>query len=392
MILTQCAVCATELGLSLGKKCGRCSTRYCGAECQKQHWEEGGHDKLCKKIKKAGGAEQYNANEKYAEAVAVAVEKCADDTKGQTCYICTQALHWKTKEGLVRMCSCRGTSGFAHVSCLAEQAKILLAEAEENNLDDKVKNARFDRWHMCSLCEQEYHGVVRCALGWACWKTYLGRPEADRVRAGAMNLLGNGLSVARHDEEALSVREAELSMERRLGDSESNILVMQGNLANTYHLLGRLEEALRLRRDVYSATLRLFGEHERTFIAANNYASTLANARRYKEARSLLRKTIPVARRVLGESRELTLRMRDIYATALHLNTDATLDDLREAVTTLEDVAPIARRVLGGAHPVTVEIEESLQNAQAALSAALRARETPPARADATTQGHEGDA
>ena len=34
MILTQCAVCATELGLSLGKKCGRCSTRYCGAECR----------------------------------------------------------------------------------------------------------------------------------------------------------------------------------------------------------------------------------------------------------------------------------------------------------------------------------------------------------------------
>ena len=277
MILTQCAVCATELGLSLGKKCGRCSTRYCGAECQKQHWEEGGHDKLCKKIKKAGGAEQYNANKKYTEAVAVAVEKCADDTKGQTCYICTQALHWKTKEGLVRMCSCRGTSGFAHVSCLAEQAKILLAEAEENNLDDKVKNARFDRWHMCSLCEQEYHGVVRCALGWACWKTYLGRPEADRVRAGAMNLLGNGLSVARHDEEALSVREAELSMERRLGDSESNILVMQGNLANTYHLLGRLEEALRLRRDVYSGRLRLSGENtERTLIAANNYAVPFA--------------------------------------------------------------------------------------------------------------------
>ena len=78
MILTQCAVCATDLGLSLGKKCGRCSTRYCGAACQKQHWEQGGHDQLCKPIKKAGGAEQYNANEKYTEAVAVAVKKCAD--------------------------------------------------------------------------------------------------------------------------------------------------------------------------------------------------------------------------------------------------------------------------------------------------------------------------
>ena len=56
MILTQCAVCATDLGLTLGKKCGRCSTRYCGPECQVQHWKEGGHDQLCKKIKKAGGA------------------------------------------------------------------------------------------------------------------------------------------------------------------------------------------------------------------------------------------------------------------------------------------------------------------------------------------------
>ena len=108
-----------------------------------QHWKEGGHDKLCKKIKKAGGAEQYNANKKYAEAVAVAAEACAEDTKGQTCYICTQAFHWKTKEGLVRGCACRGTAGFAHVSCLAEQAKILVAEAEENNLGWKVKNERW---------------------------------------------------------------------------------------------------------------------------------------------------------------------------------------------------------------------------------------------------------
>ena len=84
MLLTSCAVCAAPLGFSLGKKCGRCSTRYCGPECQKQHWERGGHDKLCKLIKKAGGAEQYNANKKYAEALAVAVEKCAEDTKGQT--------------------------------------------------------------------------------------------------------------------------------------------------------------------------------------------------------------------------------------------------------------------------------------------------------------------
>ena len=82
----------------------------------------------------AAGPEVIYAEKKYKEALPVAAEACAEDTKGQTCYICTEALHWKTKEGLVRMCACRGTAGFAHVSCLAEQAKILFAEAEENNL------------------------------------------------------------------------------------------------------------------------------------------------------------------------------------------------------------------------------------------------------------------
>jgi hypothetical protein len=129
------------------------------------------------------------------------------------------------------------------VSCLAEQAKILYDEAEANNLDLKVQNERWYRWERCGLCEQKYHGVVLCALGWACWKTYLGRPEVDQVRGMAMNLLGNGLFDAKHHEFALSVREAELSMRRRLGDAESNILVVQGNLAITYQNLGRLDEA-----------------------------------------------------------------------------------------------------------------------------------------------------
>ena len=31
----------------------------------------------------------------------------------------------------MRGCECRGTEGFAHLSCLAEQAKILIEDAEE---------------------------------------------------------------------------------------------------------------------------------------------------------------------------------------------------------------------------------------------------------------------
>jgi hypothetical protein len=377
MILTQCAACATELGLSLGKKCGRCSTRYCGPECQVQHWKEGGHDTLCKPIKKAGGAEQYHANTKYAEAVSVAAEACAEDTKGQTCYICTQAVHWKTKEGLVRMCACRGTAGFAHVSCLAEQAKILFAEAEENNLGDKVKDERWLRWSDCSLCEQKYHGVVECALSWACWKTYLGRSETDEVRGFAMGRLGNGLSAGKHHEDALSVKEAELAMLRRIGASEDQMLVVQGNLAGSYSQLGR-PEALRMQRDVYSGYLKLHGEENKdTIMTAYNYVLTLGDLERWEEAMSLLRKTIPVARRALGDSDEITISMRKMYALALCCDGTPPLRDLREAVNTLEDVAPTARRVLGGAHPTVVQVESYLRH----VRERIHAREASPGAA-----------
>ena len=76
-----------------------------------------------------------------------------------------------------------------------------------------------------------------------------------------------------------------------------------------------------------------------------------------------------VAQRVLSESNEITLKMRWIYAEALYEDPAGTLDDLREAVTTLEDAGRIARRVLGGAHPVAMGIQDTLQDARAALRA-----------------------
>ena len=57
----------------------RCKLRYCDSTCQHDHWRRG-HKQMCKKIHRGGNAEQYNADKKYKEAVAVAVEACADDS------------------------------------------------------------------------------------------------------------------------------------------------------------------------------------------------------------------------------------------------------------------------------------------------------------------------
>ena len=310
------------------------------------------------------------AGQKCRNAVAVAVEACAEDTKGQTCYICTEAFHWKTKEGLVRGCACRGTAGFAHVSCLAEQAKILVAAADANNSDD----TQWHRWDTCSLCKQKHHGVVRCALGWTCWKTYLGRPETDTARGVVMSVLGNGLSGAKHHEDALAVQEADWATMRRLGDPQENILIVQHNLARTYRSLGRFEESVSMQREVYSGHVRLFGEEDRgTFLAGQNYALSLLRAECFEEAKSVLRKSIPVAQRAFGESDAVTLQLRRSYGRALYRASAAKIDDLREAVAMLEETAPTAQRVLGGAHPLVENIERHLRKARAAL----RAREEP---------------
>ena len=121
-----------------------------------------------------------------AEAVAVAAEACADDTKGQT-----QHLHAGSigKRRGPRVGAGRGTAGFVHVSCLAEQAKILVAEARRTIWTTRSGSVK------CSFSEQDYHGVVSCALG-----GLVGR------RIGAA---GNGLGSTWHETwDRLSVHNA----------------------------------------------------------------------------------------------------------------------------------------------------------------------------------------
>ena len=77
-------------------------------------------------------------NQKYQEAVADAVEKGADDTKGRTCYICMEGSE---EEGLVRGCACRGENGFVHMSCLVRAAEV--AEESHNLASSFISLERF---------------------------------------------------------------------------------------------------------------------------------------------------------------------------------------------------------------------------------------------------------
>ena len=62
----------------------------------------------------------------------------------------------------MRGCSCRGTAGFAHVSCLAEQAKILVAEGEALYKDD---GATLDEVREVMTTLEDAERIARRVLG-----------------------------------------------------------------------------------------------------------------------------------------------------------------------------------------------------------------------------------
>ena len=119
----------------------------------------------------------------------------------------------------------------------------------------------------------------------------------------AMSVLGNGLTNANHYEDALSVKEAELSMMRRLGAPEDIFSACKQSC--TYAHLWWSRTAGKRLADVarYSGNLRLKwrGTWNDPHGAANNYAFTLIVLQRFEETRTLLRKRCPWRDAFLGE-------------------------------------------------------------------------------------------
>ena len=350
-ILTTCVVCGAEVAT---KACARCKTLYCSPHCQQEHWNSG-HKKLCKKIQRAGGAEQFHADAKFKEAADAAVASCAAEGVPQDaeCFICRSSIEG---QGIVSGCACHGGAGLAHVACLVRQAEMSMKEMDELNTGQGVR-----KWQTCFDCGQNFHGAVRLAIGWACWKTYLGRPEADWVRCRSVGILGSAIS---RPEEALPVREANLALTRRYFSRDQDaVLGAQSNLADCIDDLGRCDEALVLRREVYARQVATFGmPHKNTILEGYNLADSMIKLELYDESTTMVRdELLPAARRLLGPDHDLTISLNENLAKCIVMaNSDYTRDDLLKADMILQDVVQRRRRVLGPAHPETLKAEDML--------------------------------
>ena len=285
------------------------------------------------------------AAQKYEEAAAAAVEACAEDTVGQTCYICMDGA---AEEGLVRMCACRGHSGVAHVSCLARQAQVSVKqglENEENNLVPRLK-----WWWICRLCEQAHHGAVLRALGWACWKTYVGRPEGDHLRNIALQTLADSM----HDDPTgrLAILESILDRLKTENERPMGLIYVRSQIGKCLARLERNDECLALRRLNYEASADV-GPRTKWSLAID-YGESLITARD-AEAVDFCRDLVARATRDLGEENPITERCIMAYARAMfHMGG---VEGLAEADVVVAATAEKWRRRYGKTHPNTRVVE-----------------------------------
>ena len=220
------------------------------------------------------------------------------------------------------------------------------------------------KWQECFDCGQQFHGAVKLALGGACWKTYLGRPDTDMVRCMGIGVLGDALRASSRAEEALPVLEAGLALGRRhWPHGEQAILVVQNNIAICLSGLARYDEALALRRNLYARFAAILGvSDEKTIVSGSNLATSLIHLELWDEAKTILRdQLLPMARQSLGRDHETCLALGHRMAEALVGHPNANDEDRTQAEMILQDVVQRRRRVLGPAHPRT-------QTSQLALS------------------------
>ena len=81
---------------------------------------------------------------------------------GAVCYFCLGEEGDEEGKPLVRDCSCRGNSGFAHLSCLTNYAEQKSIGARE------VDTAAFaEPWEICNNCKQPFQCQLSIDLSYA---------------------------------------------------------------------------------------------------------------------------------------------------------------------------------------------------------------------------------
>ena len=155
-------------------------------------------------------------------------EKCAGTRRSRRAYL-HGAVHGRERSA---WCACGDAAGGrASRTCVPGGSRRKFCRGGRGEQIGPRRGCSFTGGAFAA-CASNSHGVVSCALGWACWKTY-GRPEADGLGSCDVDWERNG---ANHH--VVDRTEAELAM---LHASSPNTFSTRAIL-RAHMQLGRLED------------------------------------------------------------------------------------------------------------------------------------------------------
>jgi len=139
------------------KICAACCEELTKESFSKKQWQMKQHQRRCKECIDENCDVKLKAPPKNETAAGIRNPPslcCAADNEGASCWICLEEGPAELGDPIVRDCSCRGESGFAHLSCI-----IKYAEQESRRCAERsgVKMVDFTRpWEKCPNCKQLY--------------------------------------------------------------------------------------------------------------------------------------------------------------------------------------------------------------------------------------------
>ena len=137
---------------------------------------------------------------------------------------------------------------------------------------------------------------------------------------------------------------------RDLGAEHPDTIQAMGNLANTYESLGKYADAEKLQIQVLDMRKRLLGEeHPFAITAMSNLAITYGSLGKYADAEKLQIDVLNLRNRLLGEEHPKT-----IWAMANLANTYESLGKYTDAEKLQTQVLDMRSRLLGEEHPDTI--------------------------------------
>mmetsp|Transcript_24832 Transcript_24832/g.50935 ORF Transcript_24832/g.50935 Transcript_24832/m.50935 type:complete len:556 (-) Transcript_24832:143-1810(-) len=124
------------------------------------------------RLKQGSNMKPKGASPKHPSKVSAAAKtrKASGDT---TCWICLEGAADGCNEPLMRDCACRGSAGYAHVSCLIEAATL-----QDEQLRQRARTGETwqDKWECCGICLQRFYGDVNHELAMARYNLYKDHP------------------------------------------------------------------------------------------------------------------------------------------------------------------------------------------------------------------------